>query len=108
MVRRLGGEQHNERSGVEDTMQGDWAVDGTTERGGRTMHAHWWLTASGGSGRGCTQDVFKIVPQNHTSNRAKNYPWKIGFSEEVFAQFEVQFDVQQIVPQIVPVYLEKL
>ncbi len=28
-----------------------------------------------------------------------------GFSEEVFAQFEVRFDVGQIVPQIVPVFL---
>jgi hypothetical protein len=32
-------------------------------------------------------------------------PWKIGFSEEVFARFEVRFDVQQIVPQIVPVFV---
>jgi hypothetical protein len=48
----------------------------------------WWLTASGGGGRGCTQDVLEILPQNRTSNCAKN-PRKIGFSEEVFAQFEV-------------------
>jgi hypothetical protein len=52
-------------------MQGDWAADGTIEGGGWTTHACWWLTASGGSGRGCTQDVLKIVPQNCTSNCAK-------------------------------------
>jgi hypothetical protein len=32
-------------------------------------------------------------------------PQNIGFSEEVFAQFEVRFDVRQILPQIVPVFL---
>ncbi len=33
-ARQLGGGQHDERSGVEDTMQGDWAADGTAEGGG--------------------------------------------------------------------------
>jgi hypothetical protein len=35
-------------------MQGDWVADGTTKEGGRTMQVRLWLTASGGSGRGCT------------------------------------------------------
>jgi hypothetical protein len=52
--------------------------------GGRAMHARWWLTASGSGGRGCTQDVLEIAPQNCTSNCAKN-PWNIGFSEKVRA-----------------------
>jgi hypothetical protein len=42
----------------------------------------------------------KIVPRI-----VQNPPRKIGFSKEIFAQFQVQFDVQQIVPQIVPVFV---
>jgi hypothetical protein len=103
MARQLGGGRHGTRSGVEDMTQGEWAADGMTEGGGQTTHACWWLTVSGGGGRGCTQDVLKIVPHNCTSNCAK-LPQKIGFSEEILARFEVQFDVQQIVPQIIPVF----
>ncbi len=41
------------------------------KRGRQTMHARWWLKASGGGGRVCTQDVLEIIPQNHTTNCAK-------------------------------------
>jgi hypothetical protein len=71
-ARQSGGGQHDKRSRVEDMMQGDWAADGTTEGRGRTTHMRWWSTASGGGGRGCTQDVLEIIPQNCTSNCAKN------------------------------------
>jgi hypothetical protein len=65
-------------------MQGDWAADSTTERGGQTMHTRWWLTASGGSGRGSLKTFskmyLKIVPQI-----VQSPPCKIRFSKEVFA-----------------------
>jgi hypothetical protein len=61
MARQLGGGQHDKRSGVEDTMQGDWVADGTTRGGWADNTRGWWLTASGGGRRGCTQDVLEIV-----------------------------------------------
>ncbi len=45
-ARQSGGRRHDERSGVEDTTQGNWAADGMTEGGGRTTHARWWLILS--------------------------------------------------------------
>jgi hypothetical protein len=45
-------------------MQGDWLVDGTTEGGGWTMHACWWLTAAGGGAlKTSSKSYLKIVPQ---------------------------------------------
>jgi hypothetical protein len=110
---RVEGADNGKAIGQQTTRREEWGGGhyagrlggGWHDRGGGwTTHARWWLTASGGGGRGCTQDVLKIVPQNCTSNHAKP-PRKIGFFEEVFAQFEVRFDVQQILPQIVPVFV---
>jgi hypothetical protein len=83
-ARQSGGGQHNKRSGVENTTQGDWAADGTTEGGGDNACTlvvdsfwQWWER------RGCTQDVLEIVPQYRTSNRAKkpseNWVFRGGF-----------------------------
>jgi hypothetical protein len=71
-------------------MQGDWVVDGMTRGGGPTMHARWWLTDSGGGGRGFTQDISKIVSylKKRTANCAK-----LPLKNQVF-------EVRQIVPQI--------
>jgi hypothetical protein len=55
--------------------------------------------AGGGALKTSSKSYLKIVPQIVQKNRRK-----IGFSKEVFAQFEVQFDVQQSVPQIIPVF----
>jgi hypothetical protein len=58
----------------------------------------FWRQWGGGALK--MKSYHKIVPQI-----VQKLPWKIGFSEKIFAQFEVQFDVQQIAPQIVPVFL---
>ncbi len=55
--------------------------------------------AGGGALKMSLKIYLKIIPQIVHKN-----PRKIGFSEEIFAQFQVRFDVQQIVPQIVPVF----
>jgi hypothetical protein len=95
-VKRSGGEQHNKRSGVEDTTQGDWVADGTTrERGADNAAAlvvdSFWRRREGGRGalKTSSKSYLKIVPQI-----AQNPPRKIGFSEVFFAQFDVQFDVR--------------
>ncbi len=89
-------------------MQGDWAEDGMTREGG-VDNAHalvvdsFWQQQKRVYSKlpsNCTSKLYlKIVPQIVQKN-----PWKIEFSEGVFAQFEVQFEVRQIVPQIVPVF----
>jgi hypothetical protein len=79
MTRRSGGRRHDERSGVEDTTQGDWAADGTAEGGGRTTHARWWLTASGGGGKAIFRYNFvaggQIVPKKCLCDRIEKDGW---------------------------------
>ncbi len=71
MARQSGGRQHNKRRGRRTQCRAIGRLMAQQEGGGQTTNACWWLTASGSGGRGCTQDVLEIVPQNCTSNCAK-------------------------------------
>jgi hypothetical protein len=66
------------------------------------MHAGGWqllAVMGGGVLKTSLKSYLKFVPQI-----VQTPLQKIGFSEEVFAQFEVRFEVQQIIPQIMPVF----
>jgi hypothetical protein len=93
-ARQSGGGRHNERKGVEDTMQGNWAADGMT-RGGGADNAHalvvdsfWRRHAGGGVLKTSLKLYLKIVPQT-----VQKKPRKIGFSKGFFARFNVRFAV---------------